>query len=553
MPDKYYIMEILKKNIHFNYFDEILGIPQEEKLPPNGWESFDYKNALIDFRNNLRSIIKYFNWFFTEKINELNYLKDMLFNSDPDDSFNKIKKIYGYALKWIFIGELFDLDYEVFGDLRPEEILIKFSLIEQLSIAKGILNKNKLEFETKFDVGFNRVLLSRYGFDKEGADISKQGHGIRTLILVILSCIFCNFLFIDEPENGLHITLQKDLMRYVINAKDTQSFLVTHSPSIIPHNQEASIYLINNKNLIYRDLFPERWTDHNDFIKKNKEHIRNIIGVYPEDLLFEKGIIFFEGKTDASFYSDIFLDYGIKLDYPRGVSNLKKSWQTYKDFIAKNVIEKFIFLFDRDHFNEIIADIDNEHAFTLPCYSKENLLLDPLFLSKIFEIDREKINKKIVELLKFKKEKTLDTLFIVSLFRSLKGNASKALEKLSSIIKVDWNNPDSDKLINELYEIWSLEDNIEREDINKSAELIKEISKDWEKQYLKHTEVKSELNNYLRQLAENFGIEEIPTEKSLKPIYLKFIKENLKSRVNDLPESITKDFLELCKQILKKL
>ena len=67
-------------------------------------------------------------------------------------------------------------------------------------------------------------------------------------------------------------------------------------------------------------------------------------------------------------------------------------------FIYTGIDWYIIFIFDRDYFNEIIAETDDINAFTLPCYSFENLLLDHFFLSQeIFKIPSDKINENLLE------------------------------------------------------------------------------------------------------------------------------------------------------------
>ncbi|NDK08988.1 AAA family ATPase, partial [Candidatus Gracilibacteria bacterium] len=101
--------------------------------------------------------------------------------------------------------------------------------------------------------------------DGEETDISEKGHGLqRTIILSLLQVyakritqiedgegnvvIKPHFLFIDEPEMGLHPQAQKKLFNALkILSKTHQIFISTHSENFISLDVIENIYKLNNK------------------------------------------------------------------------------------------------------------------------------------------------------------------------------------------------------------------------------------------------------------------------------------------------------------------
>jgi len=560
IPSENIIKHLLRSNIQFIYIDETATINQDEEFPVNGWNGFNEEEALKNIIGNFRRILAYNKWLVSNEYQNLEFLHTRIFNAqNPSEKFFiRLKKILE---KWRVISQIFFLgeNYEEFfgiKDIVHYPTSVKY--LHQLNVVMEFLNKYKLMFNIVFDENINRFKLARDGVVNEGADISKQGHGIRTMALVFLASVFCNFTLIDEPENGLHLSLQRSLAKYLSEIYNNQVFIVTHSPSMIPHNSKANIFLIHNKRIVQKELYPEKWTDSHQFVSKNLNQIRHIIGGRPEDLLFERVIIYFEGRTDITFYSDLFLDYGIKLDKVKGVSNLKVSWQNYHEFLSNNINENIIFIFDRDYFNELIVKTDDINGFTLPCYSIENLMLDPFFLSGIFNVDELIIRKKLLELIGDIKSETLDHLFISQLFKTLEGpDATYALKKLREDINVDWCSLNPVDLPNLIYEIWGpAEKSITKEEVINSGSVIKRICQNWQNDFIYYTKVKTNINNYITEIYENClnkdQKEQIkkPTITQLKKEYIKMIKH---IDGNTIPLSLMKDFLGFYNKILNRL
>ena len=560
IPSEGIIQHLLRSNIQFIYIDETATISQDEEFPINGWIRFNEEEAIKDIIGNFRRILAYNKWLISNKYQNLEFLQTKVFDAqNPSEKF--FISLKSILEKWRIISQIFFLgeNYEEFfgiSDIIHYPTSVKY--LHQLNVVMEFLSKYKLVFNIIFDENINRFKLARDGVVTEGADISKQGHGIRTMALVFLASIFCNFILIDEPENGLHLSLQRSLAAYLLEIYSNQVFIVTHSPSMIPHNSKANVFLVHNKRIILKELYPEKWTDSHQFIAKNLNQIRNIIGGRPEDLLFERAIIYFEGRTDISFYSGLFLDYGIKLDKVKGVSNLKAMWKNYREFLSKNINENIIFVFDRDYFNELIAKTDNINGFTLPCYSFENLLLDPFFLSSVFSVDELIIRRKLLELIEDNKSETLDKLFIAHLFHTLEGvDAIYASKKLREDINVNWGSLNPVDLPDLLYELWSTADeSITKEEVIKSGYVIKTICQNWQIDFIYYNEMKNKANNYLAEIYENCLNQDQkkqirkPTINQIKRKYIEFVKD-----IDDLtiPNSLTKDFIKWYKEIIIRI
>jgi len=336
--------------------------------------------------------------------------------------------------------------------------------------------------------------------------------------------------------------------------------MVTHSPSIIPHSADCSIFLIERNRIQRKILFPEKYPDHYTLTRRNMSVIRKILGINPEYLLFEKAIIYFEGKTDTSLFSKIFMPLNIKIEYVKGVDILKKGWGAYSKILKENILEKIVFLFDGDYFNNLIAETDDINAFVLPCYSIENLLLDPYLLSNLLQISSEIINIKLMEIFENEKEKTLDRLFISHLFRNFESNANECLKVLNEK-KINWEVIDEDFFYKDLYEFWIEEErnvNDGRENVMEAIQAVQEIFNDWNKQCFRRVRLeKKQIRQILEQIYnecvpdEQKASVERPTKGRMKHLFLEIVIKNLHK--DELPVSLTKDFILLLRKILNVL
>ncbi len=555
------LFSILRNNIHINHLKEDYSIENREKPPINGWKSFNETKAIDNFEKSFRSLIRYYEWVVEKKCTEDEFIYNILFRNSAKESAKELRRLYEKIIRWRIINLIFYFNENVKDSTSQE--LIDFTIYrallpfkDQIRIAREILLENNLKFDIIEDIDTYTLMLSRSDVPQEGRDIAKQGHGIRTLVVVLLASLFGNFLLLDEPENGLHISLQEDLIRYLIGASYLQIFIVSQSPSIISYHPECNTFLVDKGKIKNIMLYPDKWIDYNHFIKRNMNELRQILGVNPQNMLFAKSLLIFEGRTDISFYADIFFEPGVLLHRADGVENLKSTWHIYHKIMKENIMENITFLFDRDYFNDIIANIDEENAFTLPCYSFENLFFDPFFLSQTLGVEEMKIRETLLELLdNNEKTDTLNKLFIVHLFHNIEGIAKEALDTLKR--QINWDEPEIEKLHNIIEGYWTQEENISKDDVDNSIKKINGISLNWDKTFIYFVEMKKKAKWLIKKLTDKFlkNQQNKETEQisvsSLKYRYKEFIKEKWDD--SSIPDSLFKDFICMCKKIRNKL
>ena len=557
------IRKILMYNIKTIYLDELTTIDNVEKFPDDGWKNYDIKNALDNLKTNFRGIINYYDWLVEEKYKgDPDFLKNSIFPPSIYSNSQKIIDLIKNYIKNNLIKQIFKLspDSTEFAYISRSALTLFAPYDKQFNIASSILEENAIGFFSYHDKDINQLKLMIQGSEYEGEDISKQGHGIRTIALTLLSSIFCSHMLMDEPENGLHISLQKDLANYLDSLRDSQVFIVTHSPSIIPHSGDCSIFLIDKKKISRKILFPEKYPEDYSLTRKNMRVMRKILGISPEYLLFEKAIIYFEGKTDTSLFSKIFMPFNIKIEDVKGVDNLKKGWRAYSKILKENILEKIVFLFDGDYFNNLLAETDNINAFVLPCYSIENLLLDPYLLSNLIQIPPEIINIKLIEIFKNDKEKTLDKLFVSHLFRNFESNAKNCLQDLKEK-KINWEVINEDFFYGDLYKFWIEEKrnvNNGRENVMEAIQAVQKIFNDWNNQCFRRVRLeKKQVRKILDQIynecvpdEQKVSVEK-PTKGRIKDLFIEIVINNLRN--DEIPASLTKDFILLTRKILNVL
>lgn len=555
IPSEISVKNTLHNYIKKHFFKEDFSISNEEKRPDNGWYTFQETDAIKDFSKNIRSLIRYYEWLIEKKLRGSDYLNEIMYFFGSQYSGKEIRKHFRRLVRWKVINYIFKFHHSSLdGPFHNWSYFAPYR--QQIQIGRMLLENNDLGFDITEDDDINRLKLVRRGAPKKGRDIAKQGHGIRRVVAVLLASLFGNFLLLDEPENGLHISLQEDLLKYLVNAHNVQTFIVTQSPSMIPHYRNCSVFVVDKGIIKRKELYPDKWVDHNNFIMKNLSQIRSILGVQPENMLFAKSILVFEGRMDVSFYADIFFEPRVLLHRADGVEKLKSTWYIYYKIMKENIMENIVFLFDRDYFNDIIANADEENAFTLPCYSFENLLFDPFFLNQILGVEETKIRELLLEQLDInEKTDTLNKLFIVNLFHSSEGIANEALDALKR--QINWDDPDIKKLRDLLEGYWTLKENITKDDFDNSIKKINEISLNWDKKFIYFIEIKKKAKELLEKLRNKFlmGQKDDEDQKisvsGLKYRFIKFVKE--KWDETNIPDSLFKDFINMCKKIRTKL
>jgi len=184
------------------------------------------------------------------------------------------------------------------------------------------------------------VSIKVYGEDHSGIikPLEKRGSGIRRLLMVAFFQYLAekqsgnesNFIFgIEEPENNLHPSLQRDLAYSFRQLTDMgyQIILTTHSPVFAGSSPlEDLVLIVREKGMAKSIQYPEL----------DLEKIAEELGVEPSDQITGyKACVFVEGPNDIMFWKTIasklkesgylevdFEDKGIGL-IPTGGSDLK--------------------------------------------------------------------------------------------------------------------------------------------------------------------------------------------------------------------------------------
>ena len=104
---------------------------------------------------------------------------------------------------------------------------------------------------------------------------------------------------------------------------------------------------------------------------------------------------------------------------------------------------------------------------------------------------------------------------------------------------------------------WTIVENITKDDVDNSIKKINEISLNWDKNYIYFIEIKKKAKELLKKLRDKFLKRQQDNEteqisvSGLKYRFIEFIKE--KWDETNIPDSLFKDFISMCKNIRSKL
>lgn len=231
--------------------------------------------------------------------------------------------------------------------------------------------RGKLKF--KFDTPEPNILFKNIKVlvnDGEETELSEKGHGMQRAVILSLLQVYArritelkdkegnikikpHFLFIDEPEMGLHPQAQKKLFEALrVISKTHQVFISTHSENFISTDQIKNVYkfqrkgehiIINSLNNFQVDLKPYRkfffhhhklfFTDRAIFVEGADDIER-----YPQ-FCENQGIVdlsrdfyFLKGCGDFSIFKELSEALGIKSFFIFDVDVLSKSQTALKNF-----------------------------------------------------------------------------------------------------------------------------------------------------------------------------------------------------------------------------
>ena len=142
---------------------------------------------------------------------------------------------------------------------------------------------------------FATVIYNEYGHE---LDLIYAGTGMRHFIDIFVKTVLsrASVVLIDEPEMGLHPSLQRELLTHLLKLNDekgTQFFIATHSPVFLSETENVSLFVMQNIKgkrtalSVNRDSVNTFWSD---------------LGIRPSDLFQNDIVVLVEGQQDVIFF-----------------------------------------------------------------------------------------------------------------------------------------------------------------------------------------------------------------------------------------------------------
>lgn len=132
-------------------------------------------------------------------------------------------------------------------------------------------------------------------------DILYAGTGLKHFIDVLLKITLSGspVVLIDEPELGLHPSLQRRFLEYLhslAKKKNLQIFLATHSPVILNYGEIAAVYRVINEGGVRRAVHVPRDAMHT---------VLGDLGIRPSDIFNSDICVLVEGQSDVIFFEHV--------------------------------------------------------------------------------------------------------------------------------------------------------------------------------------------------------------------------------------------------------
>jgi len=149
--------------------------------------------------------------------------------------------------------------------------------------------------------------------------MSGYGTGIMDIFLILANIKIreamgekINFICIEEPENNLHPSMQKKLLKFLRNLSknEKQIFISTHSPYFVEPNDIKNLYKLS---LVGKDS-KISWADHEIIDSLKDNDLLRIIRPNNTTAFFSDKVIFVEGIEDELFLSHIASEFGKSIE-----------------------------------------------------------------------------------------------------------------------------------------------------------------------------------------------------------------------------------------------
>lgn len=133
---------------------------------------------------------------------------------------------------------------------------------------------------------------------RRNLDVIYAGAGLKHFVDIFVKTTLsqASVVLIDEPEMGLHPSLQQEMLAHFLklnSEKGTQFFIATHSPIFLSDSEDVTSYVIQNRK------------GQRSAIQVPIESIHTVwgdLGIHPGNLLQNDIVVLVEGQDDVIFF-----------------------------------------------------------------------------------------------------------------------------------------------------------------------------------------------------------------------------------------------------------
>ncbi|MBG9990823.1 retron Eco8 family effector endonuclease [Pseudoalteromonas sp. NZS37] len=335
------------------------------------------------------------------------------------------------SLKTINFNKIPKKDVELFFNEKLGEKNKSYSQL--ISIVDNAISTKQFTYKERI-LNYIKLGLKGDQFEINGESLDLQSDGtnaynftntLLTLLIALTRSEYISpFIFLDEPELGLHPKLNEGLISNIhenfikygfkkngvkIKTKMPSIFISTHSPNIV---KEVIIKFQGKHQVLHISKDKEQGS----LLKKLHSTYKdsNFLSTFSDNearLYFSDHILFVEGQTELEAFGNLSLRMHFK--HLSRVDVYSTSSNTTSESInpgATDAAIKYLFLFDADKAysfkdkgkNELTVQLEkNGRLFNL---RKQNLVEQKIYYKKGFSAEFKRLNKNINNILDFSSE-----------------------------------------------------------------------------------------------------------------------------------------------------
>lgn len=277
--------------------------------------------------------------------------------------------------KSLDVNKVSDKDYSAFIDKQMGSTKGNFN--QYLQQIKSVINVKEFSHQQKI-VSFIKAGLKGDEFITSGGETSLQSDGtnsfsyintlLKLLVLISKSEYIAPFIFIDEPELGLHPKKCEALIHDIFASMqdtdkvNTKIIFATHSPNIV--KEVVKKFSVNQQIIHFSKVHssPTKMQVMNSQYKGN-----NFLSTFGENearLFFSDFILFVEGETELEFFGNLKLQEHFPI--LKTVDVYKSASNTISEKLNPsyaNTSIPYLFLFDADKAYDFSAGTKDILAF----------------------------------------------------------------------------------------------------------------------------------------------------------------------------------------------